>query len=225
MKQWTGYIAGLLLLAPIVAQADGLIATRAEMMEMLGTYKTDDFETLDLVENGTLNTGLTLIDETSMVYGQGPNLVQDGAVYSSIRGPLTWVGGNYLGLGATKTLIAWNQTASAEPQVFFAITIKYDTPVQAFGLDVLRYGEVGQITVEIYDTNNAFGEEHYLPTLDPGEKMFFGFWREAGITDVVVKNTLFGTIWSPNIDDHTYGMLGATPTVPTTWGRVKRLYR
>jgi hypothetical protein len=226
MRTLLATIAALLVTASLAA-AEGQIATRAELMQMLGAYTTDDYETMDVADGETMNTGLTALDATTVVDGQGPGLVHSGTTYTSIRGPFTWVGNNYLDLIPTRTLIAWNPTEAnpLEPQLFFAITIHFDEKPQAFGVDILRFGEMGQITVEVYETDDAFAQEFYLPTPVAGEPYFFGFFREGGLTDVVVKNTLFGTIWSPNIDNFTYGVLGATPAEPTSWGRIKTLYR
>ena len=222
---------------PSAASADQ-IETREELMLLIGdSAVTDDFETFAIGDHQYLNTGLSYLDASTTSVGRGPSLVHPGADYSFLRGPLTWMGGGYNGM-LSRTIVCWSPDGSMdavrgveevsqsfEPALFFAIQIIYKDPVEAFGIDLLRFDEVGLVTVELYDRLERLIQEFDISIPDVGPPTFFGYYHPAGISSVVVKNTRFPTFWSPNLDNHTYGRVQAVPTAKTSLGKVKRHYR
>ena len=221
------FLAAALAL-PTVAGAGQVIPTRAELNYLLngkGTF--DDFEAFDIPQDTSVVLGVSLLTDTTVVLGQGPGLVNHGATYSSIRAPLCWMGSNFNGLPMTKTLLAWNPMLGEEalsPQLFFAVYIIYNVPVQLVGADLIRFGDVGLVTVEVYDTVGEFVDEVVMDLTDTGLHVFFGYRHDPGIGSLVIKNLKFPALWSPNVDNHVYGVVDTTPAGVTTWGRVKSLY-
>lgn len=219
-------------LVPLAAAADQL-QSRADLMAIIGSHATtDDFETFRVPDNAHVNTGVSYLDATTVIAGQGPNLVHPGCSYSFLRAPLTWCGANTNGI-PTKTIVTWNPTAAEgdvtpadveDTKLFFAILMTYAKPARAFGVDLWRFDIVGEVTMEIYDPNgNLINDaDATIPLLGAGS--FFGWEDVNGIGAVVIKNTRFPTYYSPNIDNHTYAPLSnppdcsaARPSTPVLW--------
>ena len=229
--------AGLLLFsAPAFAD---VIATRAELMALLGPNATiDDFESFTVGDAQYVNTGISYLDNSSVIKGNGPGLVHAGATYSFERAPCTWMGANYNSI-ATKTLVAWNAPpppgaysarrpptdSPSDVQLFFAVLITFLNPVNAFGVDLWRFDVVGLLTIELYDDNSNFPTSYDVAVPSLGAPSFFGLYSATPISALVVKNTRLPNAWSPNLDNVTYGVATNTPTSKTSWGRIKSLYR
>jgi hypothetical protein len=215
-------------MAPAPAGAGQVIPSRAQLEYLLNGQGTlDEFETFDIPDDSSVVLGVSQLTDTSVVLGQGPGLVNPGATYTSIRAPLSWMGAYYNGLPMSKTILAWNPTVEEQafsPQLFFAVYIIYNVPVQLVGADLIRFGDVGLVTVEVYDTAGEFVEEVIMDLTDVGLHVFFGYRHDPGIGSIVIKNMKFPALWSPNVDDHVYGVVDTTPAGATTWGRVKSLY-
>ncbi len=228
--------AGLLLCAsPAISD---VIATRDQLMAFLGSNATtDDFDSFNVADGATVNTGVSYFDNTTVMGANGPGLVHFGANYSMVRGPLTWVGANYFGI-PSRTIVCWNSAVAAagktatlpaasptDVKLFFAVLINYIVPVNAFGVDLWHFDVLGIVTVEVYDTAGNLLSENFVTPPPMGSSTFFGYTDPGGIGAIVVKNTKFPTYYSPNIDNHTYGMGLPTPAAKTSWGRIKTLYR
>lgn len=209
---------------------------RATFEALVDNPTVDTFEDLPLTNGEALVTSLTTLDHTSMIGNQGPDLVHPGATYQFLRAPLTWLGDMYAGYPMSKTIIAWNGTEGApqggtsgqsasDPMLSFSVYISYDTPVQLAGLDLLRWGELGLVTIELYDQWGTLIEILDVDVPDAGVPSFIGYRHDAGLGGIVVKNTRFPAYWSPSIDNHIYGPLNTTPVNAESWGSVKKRYR
>jgi hypothetical protein len=214
------------------AQAGVVIASRAQLNYLLADGAiTDDFETLEVADSSMIECGVSLLDETTVVAGQGPGLVSPGAAYFSLRAPITWMGNYYQGFPMTRTLIAWNPSPPSitmAPQLFFGFQIAYSPPApQLVGVDMLALAQLDYLTVEIYGPADELVQEIVIDTqqVGVGRAYFFGYRHDEGIGKLVIKNTKFGTVLGPNIDNHTYGPLDTTPVRSSSWGRLKDLYR
>ena len=169
------------------------IANRATLNTILGGGgTTDNFEAFNVGVGNAVVLDITNLNSNSIANGQGPGLVNPGASYSS--GSLQWNGDQYFGM--TSQAILGDATN---------ITIAYSAATTAMGLDMqafFGYADTAQISV--YDTNNSliFSTSMALP--NDASDVFFGYQSASGIGSVVLAGTNFS--WSPNIDDHTYGV-------------------
>lgn len=227
-------MAPLLLLAAaaaIPAQAGQLFSRNEVEFLLNGKGVLDDFETFSIPDDTSFALGVSQLDDQTVVQGQGPGLVNPGCRYSAINAPLCWMGAFYAGYPLTRTLVAWYPPAALapeSPQLFRGIYIIYDAPVQVTGIDLLRFTDdnVGLITVEVYDKDGTQLEDVSVDIVDRGSPAFFGYRHDYGLGYLVIKNTKFGgDPTSPNVNDHIYGNVDTTPVEPSSWGRLKALYR
>jgi hypothetical protein len=82
----------------VAACANGqVIPDRATLNAILGGGgTTDDFETFAIGDGQAAGLDVNVLDENAVANGQGPGLVNDGAIYQSDV-PLQWNGNNYSG--------------------------------------------------------------------------------------------------------------------------------
>jgi hypothetical protein len=175
------------------AQAD-VIPDRTTLNAILGGGgTTDNFETYSIgAGEAVILNGVTVLDENTIANGQGPNLVNNGATYSS--GTLQWNGDQYFGM-TSRAIIGDD----------FTITLTYDVFVTAMGVDMQAFSGYGDLAnISVYNTSNVliFATTQDLP--GDASDVFFGYESAGGIGRVVLGGTTF--TWSPNIDDHTYGV-------------------
>jgi hypothetical protein len=183
------------------AGADGQILDRTDLLTRLGTNAViEGFESYSIAMGGAENLGIACLDDTSVANGQGPGLVQPGAMYCDPSGfQLQWNGDQYYSR-TTKTILA-NGTAGE-------IRITYTQAVTAMGIDLsafLGYPYTG--TATIYDTgSNVIGSVNFTLTTGGAERFFVGWANAAGIGRVDIVSSTYP--WSPKIDDHAYGTCG-----------------
>jgi hypothetical protein len=157
----------------------------------------EGFETYSIVTGGAENLNVACLDDTTIANGQGPGLVQPGALYCDPSGyQLQWNGDQYY-QRTTKTILA-NGTNGE-------IRITYTQAVTAMGVDLsafIGYGYSG--TATIYDTGtNIVGTVNFTLTTGGSERFFVGWANAAGIGRVDIVSSTYS--WSPKIDDHAYG--------------------
>jgi len=181
------------------SRTDGWIANRADLDALLGSgATTDDFETFDVADGTPNSTDVNYMDETTIVDGQGPGLVNDGASYDAGGGVLQWNGKDYFGLPDKTILSNTNEVH----------TIDYDTPVEAMGIDLHAFsGSPHDAQVEIFDANGAFVDSLIVSLPTDASAVFVGYEFAAGIGSVVLFSQTVP--WSPVMNDHTYGNMGA----------------
>ncbi len=196
---WPATLVVLLLARP----ADGeLIADRATLDALLGAAAVhEDFESFDVAPGGTMALLIPFLDAETIVHGQGPGLVQPGARYVTGAGEpgdlLFWQGDGYTGL-PTKTL-----GASQGIDVLGELTIEYERPIMAFGLDLLDFEGLSHVTtVSIFDSVGGLIDSFDL-FIDGPVGVFLGYEAPA-IGAVSLTGSPGG--WSTIIDNHTYGV-------------------
>jgi hypothetical protein len=200
----------LILVGAAQPVGSGLIADRATLNAILGAGAvTEDFESYAIVPGGLDVVDTPLLDSTTIVDGQGPGLVQPGATYVSGSGDtgfgangdkFIWMGDGREGL-VTKTLAAF-----IDHVVPTTMTIEYDPPVSAMGLDLLDFGGFSHTTtVSVFDAGGALLNSFDL-FIDGPTAVFFGYEADA-IGSVHLTGHADGTnTWSTIIDNHTYGV-------------------
>jgi hypothetical protein len=183
----------LILCAYVVSGDAAVVATRGDLNTLLGVNQsTDTFETFS-VADGAADSDLTVntLDDTTIVSGQGPGLVNVDATYI-VAGGLQWNGNNYYSL-PTKTIMS----------ISTAIEIVYDTPVRAMGVDLCAFsGYADSGTAEVYGPGGLIAS---IPFSVAGgaSVSFFGYEDVGGITRVRFTSSVQG--WSAILNDHTYG--------------------
>ena len=86
---------------------------------------------------------VTMLDETTVVNGQGPGLVEDGCVYMSLAGPLQWNGVGFYGQ-VNQTIIASSTDAS--------LTLEYDLTVDYVEFQLSAFdGFPDSVTIDVLD--------------------------------------------------------------------------
>lgn len=182
------------------------IPDRSTLDSILGANQIfEDFESFDVAYGGAVSLDVYSLDDSTIAMGQGPGLVEPGAVYSdSATSALQWNGDNYYSL-ISKTLLS--NGANGE------IDIDYTTPVNAMGLDLRAFAGYGYTgTVDVYDLSGNLVSSTGISLSSGGtENVFFGWQHAAGISSVVVRSSTYG--WSPLIDNHGYGTAGFSLTV------------
>lgn len=176
----------------------GFIGSRSELDALLGGGgKTDGFEGFNIEDFGATNTDAVTLDENSIVNGQGPGLVNDGATYiTSLQ--VQWNGNGYFNL-PSRTILSNSGDNS--------ITIRYDEMTQAMGIDLLAFNGYGDTaTVEIFDLAGAPIASANVTIPGDATPLFIGYQHDDGIGSVRLTHTNWP--WSPVIDNHSYGLVG-----------------
>ncbi|MCG3131283.1 MAG: hypothetical protein FLDDKLPJ_02073 [Phycisphaerae bacterium] len=174
------------------------IATRAELNDLLvGGGTTDDFETYVIADGSIENTFVFDLQDTTIVNGQGPGLVHDGAIYFSSR-HLVWCGNGFNG-SRTRTILADARS----------MAIAFDVRTQLMGVDVQAFEGFGDTAnVRIFSTAGQLLGSTNLTLPDDGTPVFVGFRHDAGIGTVEFTNS--SNNQSPLLNDHTYGVICAS---------------
>jgi len=193
-----GVVFGLAAVTP--AQQ---IDNRTDLNALLagGIYYEEAFEAFNVASGSAATTNVTSLDSTTTVNGQGPGLVEPGAIYESQdqTSDLQWDGANYYGSTSEEILAGGN-----------GIEIQYTMNVNAMGIDLRGFSGFGDTyTADVYNGANLVGT--YSGTLaGDGSSTFFGWQNVAGITSVdFFGSGAYG--WSPIIDNHTYGLFTPAP--------------
>ena len=171
------------------ATAD-LIDNRDQLESMLlPGFSIDDFETYTV--STAENTGTGTIDASSVLNGQGPNLVSDNVVYRSATS-FQWNGDGYFGLNS-RTLVSGSDT----------IVFLYQAETHAFGLEFQAFSGFDYTArVEVFDLDVNRVSDTLVNVTSTGT-VFYGFEHEDGIFGVRITDQTNG--FSPVIDNHVYG--------------------
>jgi len=193
--------AAFILLASLAAVAANAqqISDRAALTSVIGGGTLDEFETYS-ISSGYYNASslnVSTLDSTSVVNGQGPNLVHAGATYSN-GGNLQWNSDGYFGM-STKSL---SGTSSV-------LAIDYAAPVSAFGVDMKGYsGYSYSGKARIYNGTNLLDTLSFS-VAGGTDGAFLGYQSLLGITRVELQD--LDHSFSPVIDNHQYGTTQAVP--------------
>lgn len=196
MKKFSAVVVlGLLVTAaPVSAQ---LIVDRPTLDAILGAGQIfENFEAYSINDGDAHSAPTASLDFTTIFNGQGPGLVQPGAVYNDpAQAGLQWNGHNYYGL-QSKTLLSNSNT----------LAINYTTAVVAMGLDLRGFEGFGwNGEVRVYDVNNALVSTTNVGIANGGaENLFFGWYHAGGIGRVEIFNATHS--WGALIDNHGYGV-------------------
>ena len=203
--------SSLLLSVSVSSVQADYIGDRATLDALLGGNQIfEDFESY-LIAPGAFDIlfGVDL-DSTSVLNGQGPGLVEPGAIYvqdlSSPVNDLVWFGDTAFGLESKA--IGRIQSTTFE--------IMYSTAVTAMGLDLRSLINFGGFvgTADVYDTNDVLVSSTDIEIVNGGaENLFFGWEHAAGIGRVLLTGSpnKGGTTISPIIDNHGYGQAIPAP--------------
>jgi hypothetical protein len=160
-----------------VAVAD-YITDRGTIYAILGAGAvTEDFETY-LIDPGDLKKlYVPILDSTTIVNGQGPGLVKQGATYVSGSGV---TGDKFIVMGdGREGLVTQTLAAFINHQVPTTMTIEYHPPVLAMGLDLLDFGGFSHTTtVSVFDPTGALIESFDIFINGP-TGVFFGYEADA----------------------------------------------
>ena len=178
------------------------IADRGSLNSMLGASGvTEDFETFIITDNEATNIGTTDLNSSTVVFGQGPDLVVDGVVFHS-DSFLQWNSEGYYGLPSKNISTTYSKN----------LTIYFMNPVNAFGLDMLvfgNYNDNASITVfgtesedPIYSASNIFLSTAQSP-------VFWGYRDDMNIGKVIISGSMRD--YSPLIDSVTFGNVVPEP--------------
>lgn len=179
------------------------VSDRATLMGILSSSSTDDFEKYDVGFGDAVTTGVSSLDSSTIVDGQGPGLVNPGATYSG--GPIQWNGDTYFSLD-TKTILINGSTGE--------IDIDYGVFVQAVGIDTKGFsGFPWTGSMDVYNGATLIDSVALSIVGGGTETAFAGYRNDAGITRVVIHSTAY--TWSPIIDNSTYGVTAVPEPVST----------
>ncbi|GMU36459.1 MAG: hypothetical protein KJ057_07450 [Phycisphaerae bacterium] len=173
----------------------GFFFSRSELEDLLvGGGTKDDFERYSIADGNSQGMRVFDLSDTTIVNGQGPGLVNDGAIYFS-AGELFWLG-NGAGGVPTKTIVA----------VRFSMAVAYDIPAQVMGFDLHALaGSPSTTKVEAFSPNGQSLGSTTVTVPDDGTPVFVGFRHDAGIGVIEFSN--LNRNHSPIINDHQYGSI------------------
>jgi hypothetical protein len=176
------------------------IPTRADLVTLLGGPGTiEDFESYSIAPGSATFTGITDLNSSTIVNGQGPGLVKPGLDFTFGTGELQWDGAGYFGSPSKEIL---SGAPAGQP-----LTIKFtDGTVDAFGVDLRAFsGYAATADVKIYalDDTTLVGEISGVALSTDGTPVFAGWHNAGGIGEVVLSQD--GQPWSPIIDNLEYG--------------------
>lgn len=176
------------------------INSRIDLTTMLTSSVTDDFETFSIDDGNAVVTDAPSVAWDTVVNGQGPNLVNFGAIYSDTDNQtIQWNGNGYYGI-SSRSIIANSGV----------LGISFAPGINAFGLDAKSfegYGYAG--TMSIYNNATLLGVVDFSVDAAAGSSTFLGWFSSTGITHALLDD--LDHSFSPIIDDHTYGVSNAVP--------------
>jgi PEP-CTERM motif len=176
----------------------GPIASRGALVTLLGGPGTvEDFSSYS-VQNGVGEadaTGISFLDSTTIVNGEGPGLIVPGVNFTFGTGQLQWDAAGYFGAPSQEIL---SGAPSGQPLV-----ITFTSSVNAFGATA---------TMQIYapDDTTLIGTVSNIGLPDSGVPVFEG-WQDAGGIGRV-SLTQSGQQWSPLIENLEFGDTGGAAT-------------
>jgi hypothetical protein len=194
----------LSLAAPALAQ---VIADRTTLNSILGASAvTADFEGFSVASGNATNvSGVTQLDNGTLVNGQGPALVPAGVtIIFPGGGNLQWNGAGYYSAPSREILTNVNN----------AIEIQFTTAAKAFGVDLRAFaGYTETVTATVYaaDKTTVLSTNSSLSPSSSGTALFYGYQSVSGIGKVVFSQT--PNNWSPIIDNLTFAAIPEPATV------------
>ena len=177
-----------------------MLTTRAELQTLLhGKGTLEDFETPIIMPDDILTGDINWHAQT-VIEGQGPNLLVEG-IFIAGGGPV-WAGS--AASGGTSQRIG-DQFMS----------IQFDVPVTAFGLDVSTFGGTG--TWFVYDSNHDFVDTVSFSGNTLDNQGFIGYENAAGIGRIgyVGQDIAY-------VDNLEFGLASPVGREPPTSGRSSR---
>jgi hypothetical protein len=170
-----------------------------------GDCITEDFEGY-LLPSGSANflPGVTMLDETTVVNGQGPGLVEDGCVYISLAGDLQWNGVDYYGQ-ENQTIIASSTDGT--------LTLQYDLTVDAVDFELSAFdGFPDSVTIEALDDSGA-SLGILGPVAVPESSLVPVSFAVTGIKTIRIVGMYDGVNgFSPLLNNHVFCPDGSAPS-------------
>jgi hypothetical protein len=190
------------LATPALAQ---VVADRTTLNSILGASAvTADFEGFSIATGGAVDvSGVTQLDNGTLVNGQGPALVPAGVTFLFPGGGnLQWNDNGYYSAPSREILTNVNN----------AIEIQFTNATKAFGIDLRAFsGYTETITATVYGADKTTVLST-IPNLSPssaGTALFFGYQSASGIGKVTFSQT--PNNWSPIIDNLTFAPIPELP--------------
>ncbi|MSU69384.1 MAG: PEP-CTERM sorting domain-containing protein [Opitutaceae bacterium] len=200
----SAYLA--LLAVPVFCWGGGVVVNRPTLNGLLGgSAYTETFESgfITLPSGGALTFGINLLDSSSMINSQGPNIVGPGVRFTGTN--LQWDDLGYYSAPSREILFNGN-----------TLTIDFTSATSAFGLDVRNFsGFLATMDVTIYATNDTTVLNTFTGITITHPPIFFGYQDAGGIGRVTFKNLSNG--WSPIIDNLTFAAI-PEPSIPLLLG-------
>ncbi|WP_415375483.1 T9SS type A sorting domain-containing protein [Patiriisocius sp. Uisw_017] len=178
---------------------------RVQGVRILGNCITEDFNGYTLPSGSASPLpGITVLNETTVVNGQGPGLVADGCVYISMAGELQWNGVDYFGQ-ANQTIIA-NGTDGT-------LTLQYDLTVDAVDFELSAFdGFPDSVTIEaLNDSGASLGT--LGPVAVPVSTLVPVSFAVTGIKTIRIVGIYDGVNgFSPLLNNHVFCPDGSAPS-------------
>ncbi|HMS56003.1 MAG TPA: PEP-CTERM sorting domain-containing protein [Fimbriimonadaceae bacterium] len=205
---------GLVAASAVMVNAQ-VIGDRATLNSILGTYVTDDFEAFNIGDGDATATGVPVLDNSTVVSGQGPGLVNLGVTYSDPgNAGVQWNGHNYYSINTRSILV--NGGGSFQ--------IGYSGSTIAMGLDLKSFaGYAYSGTMSVYSGATLVDTVAFSVDGAGGASTFVGYQHGAGITSVTLNSPTYS--WSPIIDDHTFAAVPEPGTIAALGAGVLLLIR
>ncbi len=195
----------LVVLALPALSGAQVIADRTTLNSIVGTKGISvDFESFSIGTGGANSvSGVTQLDNNSIVSGQGPNLVPAGVTFIFPNGGnLQWDGAGYYNSPSREILTNANNS----------LEIRFTVAAVAFGLDLRAfsgYGDSATVAVYAADKTTLLSSIPSLSLSGSGTPIFFGYQSASGIGKVVVSQGVRS--WSPIIDNLTFASIPELP--------------
>ena len=178
----------------------GLIDSRVTLQSQLGAAAIyEDFEswTSSIIDEPTLQ----VLDASTVVDGQGPGIVNPGLRFENLS---IHRENSYLQLDRRSQ---YNIPSGSILGGNGGLLIDFLWPVSHAGFDFFQFsGYAASATIRVFASDDTT-EIYFSPTLldapDAPASTFFGYSNLDGIGSIRIEST--GQVWSPLVDDLTYG--------------------
>jgi len=190
-------LSGIAWAGQALGQGVGFIESRGEMDCFLGDGACEDFETFEVADGQSVNTGCRAINCNSVCSGQGPGLVDCGALYQNLHNSgLNWLGAGHVGMPS--------RCLRGREGMF----IGYAVPVQVMGFDLRTQNNAPfEADVRFLDAQGQTLAHRIYP-VENTTGVFVGLRHPDGIAQITI---ICGENRFPIVDDHCYSVGASDP--------------